>query len=261
LSPPTAPALELLPLNPAGRVFNAHRVVRLGDVDPTARLRLDATSRFLQDVATDDAKEARLDGRLGWVVRRTMIEVIAPARLDEHVELATFCTGIGRSWAERRTTIRGAGVDGDKPAAHVEAVSLWVQIDTTTGRPAALTDDFERIYGAAAAGRRVTARLALDHETAGADRREPWHVRRTDLDPFDHVNNAANWSFVEEIVDWSADDHRDRRGRGEMEFLLPIDRSMSVDVVSATGLDGVSGWLVDGERVLSAARWTPAPAA
>ena len=99
------PAAELLPPNPDGRRFRAERTVRLGDVDPNGELRLDATARYLQDVATDDALDAGLDNALGWVVRRTMIRVDQPAMMSERLVLTTFCTGAGRSWAERRTSI------------------------------------------------------------------------------------------------------------------------------------------------------------
>ncbi len=81
--------------------------MRLGDADPSGTLRLDAIARFLQDVANDDAVSGGLDDALGWVVRRTMIAVRDPAVLGERLSLTTFCSGTGRSWAERRTSVRG----------------------------------------------------------------------------------------------------------------------------------------------------------
>ena len=52
------PATEL-PERPAtGRVVVRTRPVRLGDVDERGRLRLDATARYLQDIATDDVNDA-----------------------------------------------------------------------------------------------------------------------------------------------------------------------------------------------------------
>ena len=79
--PATAAATELVDLPITGRVFTANATVRLGDVDARARLRLDATARYLQDIATDDASDAALDDAFGWVVRRTMIEVRRAAGL------------------------------------------------------------------------------------------------------------------------------------------------------------------------------------
>jgi hypothetical protein len=102
------PATELLPLPAAGRTFSAGRTVRLGDVDPAGELRLDAIARYLQDVASDDAIDAGLSNALGWVVRRTMIRIDRPLTVGEPLSLVTFCSGTGRSWAERRTTTRVA---------------------------------------------------------------------------------------------------------------------------------------------------------
>lgn len=241
------PATELLPAPERGRTFSARRSVRLGDVDTAARLRLDAIARYLQDVATDDAADCGLDGAFGWVVRRTLIDVRRPARLSERLELTTFCTGTGRSWAERRTSIIGAA------GASIETVSLWIQVDARSGRPAPLGDQFHEIYGEAAAGRQVSTRLALPPAPPDTVRR-PWTVRRVDLDPFEHVNNAAHWAALEEVVGAG----RHRVGQGEIEFLVPIDLDSRVELAADSGDAAV--WLVAGERVHTALRWSAASA-
>ena len=244
--PAEPPAVELLPRPTSGRVVTRTRTVRLGDVDDRGRLRLDATARYLQDVATDDANEAALDDTFGWVVRRTLIDVRRAAALDERVELATFCSGTGRSWAERRTSIIG------ERGASIEAVSLWIRIDPRTGRPTGLGDQFLAVYGAAAQGRLVSTRLALDRPPADASRR-PWPVRRVDLDPLRHVNNAVHWAAVEETLPDGS-----RCGTGQIEYLRPIDAGIEVDLV-ATADNGRarSAWLLSDDAVFTAARWTP----
>ena len=156
-------------------------------------MRCDATARYMQDVATDDASDAGLDRAYGWLVRRTLVEIAQPARLGERIAVSTWCTGIGRSWAERRTQIVG-----DRGAS-IDAVSLWVQIDVQTGKPARIATDFLDAYGPTAAGRTVSARLALAGPVS-ADWTSSWPVRRTDLDPFGHVNNAATWAILEEAA-------------------------------------------------------------
>ncbi len=235
------PATELLPLTERGRRFSTSRIVRLGDVDTHGLARFDAIACYLQDIASDDALTARLPNALGWVVRRTMIRIDEPCRLNETIELTTFCTGAGRSWAERRTSI-----GGDAGGA-IEAVSLWVQIDVATGRPARLGDEFLARYGEAAAGRTVSSKLTLPGPPADA-RRGSWSFRATDLDPFEHVNNAAQWSLLE-----SLDEFGDRRGVAELEHLAPVGLG-TVELLVA----GRSAWLVDGGRTSSAYRWTPA---
>ena len=236
------PATQLMPLPARGRRFTGSRPVRLGDVDPTGRLRLDAVARYLQDVASDDAADAGLD--TGWVARRTMIEVRQPAVLGERVELTTFCSGTGRSWAERRTSLTGAA------GASIEAVSLWVQIDATTGRPTALGDVFHMNYGEAAAGRHVSSRLVLPPPDGTSTR--SWMVRAVDLDPYEHVNNASQWAILEEVLP---------PGRGaataELEHVLPIDVDTPVELHVATAEGMVSAWLVADGRVHTAGRWRP----
>jgi acyl-ACP thioesterase len=234
-----------------GRIVTRTRPVRLGDVDARARLRLDAVARYLQDIATDDATDAQLDDAFGWVVRRTMIEVRRAAGLDELLELSTFCAGTGRSWAERRTSITG------ERGASLEAVSLWIRVDPTSGRPTGLGDDFASTYGAAAAGRRVSSRLQLPDPPPDASRR-PWEVRRVDIDPLGHVNNAAQWAIVEESLPANGS----RRGLAELEHRAAVDppSGAPLDLVTAGDSTGDrSSWLAAGDVVLTAARWRPAP--
>jgi acyl-ACP thioesterase len=237
----------LTPLPAVGRRFVGHAVVRLGDADPSGVMRFDAVGRMLQDVANDDAVDSGLPNSSGWIVRRTMIEVAAPAVLGEGLTLTTFCSGTGRCWAERRTSLVG-----DRGAL-VEAVSLWVQVDPATGRPAPLGDDFDRIYGLSAAGRVVSSKLGLDAPPADAVVRA-WTVRRADLDVFGHVNNAVLWSLLEETIGPAGE----RRGVAEIEYPGPVDAGAVVDAHFVTG-EHHSAWIVEGGRVRCAARWTPAP--
>jgi acyl-ACP thioesterase len=241
-----APATELLPLPARGRRYAATRRVRLGDVDPGGRMRFDAIARHLQDVAADDAADSGLDG--GWVVRRTLIAVDRSPMLAEDLHLITFCTGTGRSWAERRTTITGAG------GAAVEAVSLWVHVDPGSGRPAALGEAFHTRYGEAAGDRRVSTRLALPAPPTDAAIR-PWSVRAVDLDVYGHVNNASHWPALEEVIGGTGSN---RVGVAEMEYLVPVDVDTPVELHTAVTADGAAAWLVAGGRVHTASRWRPA---
>jgi acyl-ACP thioesterase len=241
------PAVELLPARERGRMFSTERTVRLGDVDRRGQLRLDAVARYLQDVATDDAIDAGLDNAMGWVVRRTMIRLSAPAVLNERLRLTTYCTGSGRSWAERRTSVAGGH------GAVIDGVSLWIQIDVDSGRPARLGDDFHRIYGDAADGRIVSSKLSLPKAPPDSvpTLTRPWHYRSTDVDPFGHVNNAAQWSLLEDLLDRT---DAERIGTGELEFLGPSDTSGSIVLTDDTIWFGV------GDEVSTVCRWTPVEA-
>ncbi|HSL73276.1 MAG TPA: acyl-ACP thioesterase domain-containing protein [Ilumatobacteraceae bacterium] len=245
------PASELVDRAEVGRVFTRCRPVRLGDVDARARLRLDATARYLQDIATDDATDAALDDAFGWVVRRTMIEVRRAAALGEMLELSTFCSGTGRSWAERRTSISG------ERGASIEAVSLWIRVDPRSGRPTGLGDDFTSAYGEAARERRISSRLQLPAPPPDADV-QPWVIRRVDIDPLGHVNNAAQWAIVEETLPAEGS----RRGLAVVEHVTAVEADGVVDLATSCDSDGVrSSWIIRDGAVLTAARWTPATVA
>ncbi len=180
---------------PGGRVFRD--VVRTGFADcaPSGRARLDALARWLQDVAYGDVEEAGLAGMAVWVVRRTRIQVRRFPRFGERLHLTTFCSGLGRMWGERRTTITRAGeAPGD-----VETVALWVHLDPESWRPIPFNEQEARLYGSAAAGRRVSARLRHPSPDAGA-RPAQWTFRAVDMDIAGHVNNAAYWEPLEEEV-------------------------------------------------------------
>lgn len=179
----------------AGRTFSGERKVRLGDADRHGRLRLDALTRYTQDVSDDDTTAAGLPTDPGWVVRSTVVDQLVPASLGEQLRFVTFCSGLGRRWAERRLSVSGAS------GARYEVATLWVCIDGDTGHPVSLTDGFLDLYSSAADGRKVSARLRnprlADHPGDEVER-EWWQLRASDYDVFGHVNNAAYWSLVEQ---------------------------------------------------------------
>jgi acyl-ACP thioesterase len=175
-----------------GRVFRHPVAAGLADAAPSGRLRLDAIARWLQDAALADVVDSGLDGGGVWVLRRLRLVVERFPRFGDAVEVATFCSGTGALVAERRSTV----CVGRAPL--VEAVGLWVHLDPDGVHPRPLPQGFEEVYGAAAAGRRVRARLRHPAEPPDGAPRRPWRFRAADLDLAGHVNNAVYWQVVEE---------------------------------------------------------------
>lgn len=232
---------EFVPLADAGRRVSRRRRVRLGDVTATGRLRLDALARYLQDVADDDVDEVGLVGV--WVLRRLVLALGDLPSFRDDVDLTTFCSGVGRRFAERRTTVT---VDGGVAA---EAVALWVYIDDA-GRPAPIGERFFDLYGVAPSTRRVTSRLRHPRPTPGCDRR-PWPLRVTDADVVDHVNNAASWAAVEDELARRVPGRRLRRA--EIEYRAAVDVDETVELRTATHPALLACWLTCGEEVRTSA--------
>ncbi len=189
----TAETDELQARPPGVRAFSHRRTPGFADCAPTGRVRLDAIACWLQDVAYADVDDAGVAQAAVWVVRRCRIRVNRFPRFGERFELTTFCSGLGRMWAERRTDIVPVG----EPDAVVQAVSLWVHLDNERWVPTPLTEAELAIYGGVAPDRRVSHRLRhpAPESTAGGT---PWSFRATECDIADHVNNAAYWAPLEE---------------------------------------------------------------
>ncbi len=239
---------ELVPVPSRGRVYRGRRRTGLGDTGPGGRVRLDAIAGYLQDVSNEDTTDAGFVDVLGWVVRRTVIDVLAPAGFAEMLELATFCAGAGSRWAERRVSITG-----DR-GAHIEAATLWVHVDTVTLRPKRLPAQFFELFGEAAGGRVVRPVLGLGDaplpDAVDATRRA-WPLRHCDYDVLGHVNNAAYWQVVEEALA--------RRGdvgpplRAVLEFRAAIAPAPAVDVATVERDDGIELWLLGSDGAVRAA--------
>jgi acyl-ACP thioesterase len=208
--PVSEPSREIMPRPPGVRAFSSSALATISDCAPSGRVRLDALSRWLQDVAYADIRDAGLDSVALWVVRRTRIRVNRWPRFGEQVQLTTFCTGLGRMWAERRTDFRcadGQAGTGDAGAAaadpvgraDVEGMSLWVHLDPERRLPFPLTEAEVTTYSGNEPQRRVTARLRHPAPPPAAHRSSsPWTFRATECDLAEHVNNAAYWQPLEE---------------------------------------------------------------
>lgn len=187
--------IELVERPARGRVFRQSRRPSLADCAPSGRVRLDALARWTQDIAYADAEDAGLSQRAAWVIRRSRMRVRRFPRFGEQFELATFCSGLGRMWAERRTSIARAADDAGTD--EVELATLWVHLDPRNGHPFPLTAEELAMWGETAGGRHVTARLRHSAPEAVEDS-TPWWFRATELDLAGHINNAAYLQPLEE---------------------------------------------------------------
>jgi acyl-ACP thioesterase len=222
---------------PDGRVFSIVRRPLLAECAPSGRARLDALARWMQDVAFADVEEAGLDQVAIWVLRRHRIRVTRFPRFGERCSVQTFCSGIGRMWAERRTTVSLTAEDGSAGQTLVEALALWVHLDRERRLPSPVTAAELAVYGPSIAGRRVLARLRhprpleVQHESR-------WRFHRTDADMADHVNNAAYWEPLEDELLGSAGELT--QADAEIEFRTPAQPGPMRILAS-----GPRRWIVD----------------
>jgi acyl-ACP thioesterase len=225
---------ELVAPPELGRTFTQPIRPGFADCAPSGRIRLDALACWLQDVAYADVEDAGLAENVVWVVRRTRMRVNRFPRFGERFEVTTFCSGLGRMWAERRTDVVRPG----ESVADVEAVSLWVHLSPDDWRPTPLTEHEILTYSHTTPGRRVSARLR--HPAPGAiERSDPWTFRATERDIAGHINNAAYWQpLEEELLSGGDPDSIDV----EIEYRAPAQPGEK-SVLRA----GARRWIVDGD--------------
>jgi acyl-ACP thioesterase len=226
-----------------GRVFAVSRAVRSTDVTPRGRLRLDALARYLQDAAEDDLADAGLDESYGWLLRRVALVIRGFPGYGETVRLRTYCSATGPRWAERTTTLTGAGED------LIQARAVWVAVGHADGRPAPLGAAFHSVYDEAAGGRAVSTRLSLPRPPGPLDGR-PWPLRATDFDTAGHVNNSVHWAAVEDVLaglDWLP-------FTAELDYNRPILPAHQPRLGSSQSGHQLSAWLLDGTQPLATAQ-------
>jgi acyl-ACP thioesterase len=218
-----------IPIPARGRTFSGQRRVRLTDVDPHGRVRLDALARLLQDVAIDDVEETGWGTPQHlWFVRRMRIDVERPFLADREIELVTWCSGVAAIAAGRRWSLTG-----DR-SGRAEVDSVWIHLDRDQ-RPARI-EGFG-LYAEAAAGRHVSTKLELPvpGEAATAS---PWPLRATDVDMHGHVNNAIHWQAVEHALVSGGLDAAQRLA-AELDYREPLDAGDRVELVTERRTHGL----------------------
>jgi acyl-ACP thioesterase len=212
-----------------GRVFERTIMPGIADAGDGGRVCVDALARWLQDVAYLDLVDAGLEADGAWIMRRGRLVVESFPRFGDEVELRTFCSGIGRFSAERRTGIIGG------EGSRVETVSRWICLDPEGRRPQRFDQDFQRAFAETAAGRDANVRVRHPDPPADAPR-EPWTFRATDLDIAGHVNNSHYWAPIEQdLLDGDEPESFD----GEVEHREPASPGEAV-ILRGEGISWVT---------------------
>jgi acyl-ACP thioesterase len=152
-------------------------------------------------------------------MRHLRIDVLAPPMEDDRVELATWSSGTATAAAARRLSLVG-----DR-GGRVELDSVWIHLGADA-RPARI-EGFG-IYAESAGDRVVSTKLDLEEPPPDAPRRH-WPLRATDIDRLGHVNNAAYWHAVEEVLAEGGSDPR-RPLRARLDHRHAIDLGDDVEL-------------------------------
>ncbi|WP_107660260.1 acyl-[acyl-carrier-protein] thioesterase [Nocardia suismassiliense] len=247
---------SVLPERPTtGTPFETGWPVRLADTDGDQRLRLDAIARYLQDIGFEhlDAVEDG-DSHRGWVVRRTVIDVLKPIQFGERVTLRRWCSGMSNRWCNMRVQICGSS------GGLVETEAFLIHFGTESGVPARMSDRFMEPMLASTTEHRLRWKAALTDpapagDTTGVQVR-PFPLRITDIDMLDHVNNSVYLSGVEEVLA-EHDDLKSGAHRAIIEYTKPLRSGDHVELVAQRAGSILDIWFAVGDETHAVTRVLP----
>jgi acyl-ACP thioesterase len=177
-------------------VFDREWPLRVGDIDRTGRLRLDAGARHIQDIGQDQLREMGFEETHPlWIVRRTMLDLIRPIEFQDMLRCRRWCSGTSNRWCEMRVRIDG------RQGGLIESEAFWININRETQMPARISDDFlAGLHKTTSINRLRWKGYLKPGSREDATEIHEFPVRVTDIDLFDHMNNSVYWSVIEDYL-------------------------------------------------------------
>lgn len=124
------------PPPPAGAVTWQGRV-QWRDIDPFGHLNNAAYFSYMEAAATEAGiafgitQESSGEAGVGWALKRSRIEYLEPAKVEDELQILTWLSSLRKASAERFYQIRRASDE----RLLARGLSLWLTIDVVTGRP------------------------------------------------------------------------------------------------------------------------------
>jgi acyl-ACP thioesterase len=247
---------DVLPEPPTeGTPFETGWPVHVADTAPDQRLRLDAVARYLQDIGFEHLDAVEDGGaHLGWVVRRTVIDVLKPIEIGERVTLRRWCSALSNRWCNMRVQVCGSR------GGLIETEAFLIHFGTESGVPARMSDRFMAPMLAITTEHRLRWKAALIDPMPPADelgvQSRPFPLRVTDIDLLEHVNNAVYLSAVEEVLAGHAE-LKSGSHRTVIEYTKPVRSGDDLWLVARRSGLYLDLWFAVGAQARAVARVTP----
>jgi acyl-CoA thioester hydrolase len=182
------------------RTHSSHFRVNIFDLDAYGELRPNGLLRFLQQAASDASAAVGFDvewyERAGalWVIRRTIVDFLAPILYRDDLEVRTWVADIRRVRSQREYEVRR----GRDATVVARGSTDWVYIDLARGTPVQPPEEMrQRLMPDVGAQPRPPRAAATPPAHAAHVARR---VELTELDSVAHVNNAHYAVYAEQAV-------------------------------------------------------------
>jgi acyl-ACP thioesterase len=124
-----------------------------------------------------------------------MVDLIRPIEFQDMLRMRRWCSGTSNRWCEMRVRIDG------RKGGLMESEAFWININRETQGPARIADDFlEGLRRTTSVDRLRWKAYLKAGSRDDAEQVRDYPVRVTDIDLFDHMNNAVYWTVIEDYL-------------------------------------------------------------
>ena len=178
--------------------FNSN--VRFSEVDEDLNIKLKSIVDYFQDCATfqsetlgDDITSMKERG-YAWILTSWQIVIDSYPKLYDNIKISTWAHGWKSFFGFRNFTIEDEAGNN-----LVHANSNWIYMDIHNLHPARITQEMADVYPIDPPYPMEPAprKIRVPDELAFGD---PYNVRKSDIDPNNHVNNGRYVALAEEYL-------------------------------------------------------------
>ena len=221
--------------------------VRYDEIDSLGHLNNAVCVRYMQEATIQASADAGYPLRwyeahaVGWVVRRLEIRYYLQVLYGDELQVTTWISQRGRAACAREYDLTRAG-DGNRVA---RARAEWVYVDSGTGRPAEMPEEFESAFPPTNEAEDLGIRGYRSRKVESGYRyRSNRRVQSYELDPMERVHHAVYLNWIEQayydairsaghpLEELRAGDWIVFQGGHDIEYLSPARENDEIEIVS-----------------------------
>lgn len=174
--------------------------VRYSECAADNRIKIPAIINYFQDCTTDNSEQIGVghdflvERKRAWILNSWQVEIKRRPEVRESIEVSTWATGFKGVFGPRDFYLKTK--NGEELAC---AHSLWVYIDTETGRPVKPTEEEIAVYevGEPIPMETVSRKIKLPEQATWVD---TFPVHKYHIDTNHHVNNSKYVEMACEVL-------------------------------------------------------------
>lgn len=171
-------------------MYKIENRVRYSECGRDNKLKISAIINYFQDCTTENSEKLGVgfeylkEKKRAWILNSWQVFITRRPEVGEDIEICTWATGFQGVFGPRDFCLRTA--EGEELAS---AHSLWVYVDTQTGRPMKPTEEEIEVYevGEPLPIETVSRKIHLPENMQAVD---TFPVHKYHIDTNNHVNNA-----------------------------------------------------------------------